>query len=262
MPRRGHPDLPRPAALALAAALATGALLAAGAPPARAQEAGRVQRIEEAQFRAGAGRITFGELPAHTPNPVYPPALYGGGPGSPTVRFGGFFQGRRMGRPEECPPGAVPTGCLAGRPSAPLTLDPAAPAALTLIDRSRPEEAPQLGGTPVFNGPVAIWFDADQAAVGLEGGVFDAIGSVAITIYDRQGQALGRVTNRRLGAEFLGLATADLVPRIAGLEFHLVGAEQGGFGVDNIRFGAPSQVELPDVTPPPAPSPRRAPILP
>ena len=230
-----------------------------------------VVRIEERQFRTGAGRITFSEVPMGTVNPVYPPSLYGGGPGSPTVRFGGHFRGRRLGVASECPRGAPVTGCLQGRPSAPLTLDGAAPPVTTLSNVGVPgSQSPELGGTPRWNGPIAIWFDEDVAAVGLQGGWFDGVGGVAITIYDRQGNMLGRTANRGTGFEFLGLATADLSPRIAGLEFHLVGAEPAGFGVDNIRFGAPRQIDLPGrVAPPPAPPPppppppvRRAPILP
>ena len=71
---------------------------------ARAQEG--VVRIEERQFKAGAGRITFSEVPLGTVNPVYPPSQYRGGPDSPTVRFAGFFRGRRLGVASECPPGA------------------------------------------------------------------------------------------------------------------------------------------------------------
>jgi hypothetical protein len=59
--------------------------------------------------------------------------------------------------------------------------------------------------------------------------------------------------------------TSDLTPRIAGLQFHLVGAEPNGFAVNNIRFGASEQVELPPGAPPPPPPPpkkARAPILP
>jgi hypothetical protein len=94
---------------------------------------------------------------------------------------------------------------------------------------------------------------------------------VAVTVYDRQGKVLGRTVNRGTGFEFMGLATKDLAPRIAGLEFHLVGNEPQGFGVDNIRFGAPQQVDLPGVVPPapqppppppPPPAPRRPPIIP
>lgn len=231
-----------------------------------------VVRIEERQFKAGAGRITFSEVPLGTVNPVYPPSLYRGGPDSPTVRFAGYFRGRRLGTASECPPNAPVTGCLSGTPSAPLTLDMGSPRVETMDNSGVVgSQSPELGGTPRWNGPIAIWFDRDLAAVGLQGGWFDGRGGVAITVYDRQGKVLGRTINRGTGFEFMGLATNDLAPRIAGLEFHLVGAEPQGFGVDNIRFGAPQQIDLPGVTPPaptppppppPPPAARRVPILP
>jgi hypothetical protein len=256
-----------------AAALALPLAWAAGAAGAQGAGALEVVRIEERQFRAGAGRITFSDVPLGTVNPTYPPSLYRGGPDSPTVRFGGHFRGRRLGTPAECPRDAPLTGCLAGTPAAPLALDPAAPQVATMDNAGVPgSQSPELGGTPRWNGPIAIWFDRDLAAVGLQGGWFDDVGGVAVTVYDRQGRVLGRTVNRGTGFEFMGLATRDLAARIAGLEFHLVGREPQGFGVDNIRFGAPPQVDLPGVAPPPtppAPTPpapppaaRRAPILP
>ena len=244
-------------------------LLLAGLGAAWAQDG--VVRIEERQFKAGAGRITFSEVSLGTVNPVYPPSLYRGGPDSPTVRFAGYFRGRRLGTASECPPNAPVTGCLSGAPSAPLTLDMGSPRVETMDNSGVVgSQSPELGGTPRWNGPIAIWFDRDLAAVGLQGGWFDGRGGVAITVYDRQGKVLGRTVNRGTGFEFMGLATKDLAARIAGLEFHLVGAEPQGFGVDNIRFGAPQQIDLPGVTPaaptppPPAPppAPRRVPILP
>ena len=45
-------------------------LLLAGLGAARAQDG--VVRIEERQFKAGAGRITFSEVPLGAVNPVYP----------------------------------------------------------------------------------------------------------------------------------------------------------------------------------------------
>jgi hypothetical protein len=226
------------------------ALLALALPlTAMAQDV--VIRVERNQFRPEAGRITFSEVPPRTANPVYPPQAYGGGADSPTVRFGGHFQGRRVGA-GDCPPGAMPTGCLGGAPSAPLRLAAEAPPTFTMQDGPR---GLVLVGTPGANGPIAVWFDRDMAAVGLDGGHFDAIGGTAITVYDRQGRQLGRTVNRSIGQEFLGLATRDLSPRIAGLEFHLVGPEPAGFGIDNLRFGAPEQVNIPGVRPP---EPQRA----
>ncbi|WP_439577812.1 PEP-CTERM sorting domain-containing protein [Elioraea sp.] len=253
---------PRRAAPLLALLLVAGLAQGAGAQEAGAQEA--VVRIEERAFRAGAGRITFSEVPLRTPNPVYPPSLYRGGPDSPTVRFGGHFRGRRLGTRAECPPTVRLSGCLVGAPSGPLALDPGAPQVMTLPNVGVPgSDSPELGGTPTWNGPIAVLFDRDLAAVGLQGGYFDTPRGVAVTVYDRQGRVLGRTINRGTGFEFMGLATRDLAPRIAGLEFHLVGPEPAGFGIDNLRFGAPEQVDLPGVRPPPRdPPPARAPERP
>jgi len=233
-----------------------------GLPWLAAAQTVRVERVEESQFQAGAGRITFSEVPYGTPNPVYPPPRYGAPPTSPTVSFGGHFVGRRLGRPDECPPGAATSGCLVGTPRGPLTLDPGSPRTATVDDRNERV----LSGSPTFNGPVAILFSRDVAAVGLVGGYFDAVGGTGITVYSRDGQVLGRTANTRIGREFLGLATSDLSERIAGLEFHLVGREPAGFGVDNIRFGDSRQVQIPGVqppppAPPPAPPPPQRPIM-
>jgi hypothetical protein len=246
----------------MAAVLAAGLALVAACGPAAAQE---LRRVEEGQFKAGSGRITFSEIPLRSRNPVYPPARYGGGAGSPTVSFGGFFRGRRLSAPAECPPGAAPTGCLSGAPGGPLTLDPRAPHTETVPHPTNDGYhlvPPDLVGTPGASGPIAILFDRDVAAVGLHAIGLNAPATVAISVYDRNGRMLGRLATRKQGVDFLGLATADLSPRIAGLEFHLVGPEPMGFGVDNIRFGAPAQIDLPGVVPPAPPAPRRAVILP
>lgn len=247
-----------------------GAALSLPFPPARAQQGAQqgvgVVRLSEGQFRAGAGRITFSEVPRGTRNPVYTPAMYGGRPSDPTVRFGGHLMGRRLGSPQECPDGAASTGCLAGAPRAPLALDPNAPPAFTAYDGAPGINDVQLSGTPLWNGPIAILFDTDVAAVGLLGGFFDAPEGTAITVYDRRGRQLGRADNRGRGREFLALATGDLSQRIAALEFHLVGREPRGFGIDNIRFGDSEQVDVPGVRPPPRepppPPPQRPPPTP
>jgi hypothetical protein len=78
--------------------------------------AASVIQIPESSFVAGSGEITFSEVPLGTQNPVYTPALYGGGAGSPTVTFGGFFSGQALGTAATCPPGAALTGCVVGKP--------------------------------------------------------------------------------------------------------------------------------------------------
>ena len=165
-------------------------LWGACAVPAGAQDA--VVRIAQSQFKAGAGRITFAEVPVGAENPTYPPSLYQGGAGSPTVRFGGFFRGQRLGTPAECPQGAVLTGCVVGGAAAPLMIDPASPGtSVQMNGTAQGGLSAGLAGSPRWNGPIAIWFDRDVAAVGLDGGFFDAPNSTAITVFDRQGRLRG-----------------------------------------------------------------------
>jgi hypothetical protein len=205
-----------------------------------------VIRVSEAAFVAGSGLITFSEpgFPVDTLNPTYTPADYGGGAGSPTVTFEGYFVGQALGTPATCPPGAALTGCVVGSPTGPLTLDAAAPNTFITTDGSFPT-SPTLSGTPRFNGPISLLFNVDVAGVGLEGGFFNAAGGTAITAYDRAGNVLGSVLNVGTGIEFLGLVTPDGTAQIAGLQFSLVGSEPAGFNIDNVRFGIAGQVEVP-----------------
>jgi PEP-CTERM motif len=227
------------AAIASLEILATGPTVAA------------VIQVPESAFVAGSGLITFSEVPLGTQNPVYPPALYGGGPGSPTVNFAGFFTGQSLGNAATCPPGAALTGCVVGNPTNPLSLDPGSPPTFTANDASTPT-SPTLSGTPLFNGPIAITFSTPQVGVGLTAGFFDAVGSTAITAYDATGAVIGSVSNSVLGIEFLGLVSADMLPEISGLLFHLVGNEPAGFVIDNVRFGVAGQVVVPGGVPEPS----------
>lgn len=203
-----------------------------------------VIRVPESSFIAGSGLITFSEFPINTVNPTYTPAMYGGGAGSPTVTFEGFFRGQSLGTAATCPAGAAVTGCVLGNPTGPLTLDPAAPDTFITTDTSFPT-SPTLTGSPQFNGPISMVFSVDVAGVGLQGGFFNAIGGTAIRAYDRNGVLLGAVTNQSMGIEFLGLVTDTGAAQIAGLQFSLVGGEPGGFNIDNLRFGGPGQVVVP-----------------
>ncbi len=209
-----------------------------------AAKAGGVVRVDKSAFEAGSGLIAFDEVPLGTINPVYAPGDYGGGASNPTVSFGGFFQGQRLGAAAECPPGAALTGCVVDSPANPLALDPASPNAYTVNDSANPT-SPVLSGSPLFNGPIAIVFDTDQAGVGLDGGFFDDINSTAITAFARNGSIIGTVTNEATGIEFLGLATADGSNSIAGLLFSLVGNEASGFAIDNVYFGKQGAVTVP-----------------
>src|SRR5208282_164711 len=85
------------AATALVGALQMAASTAVAGPS--------LAEITVGAFNAGAGLITFSEpsVPLGTSNPVMTPAVYGGGAGSPTVTFGGFFLGQSLGTSGTCP---------------------------------------------------------------------------------------------------------------------------------------------------------------
>ena len=212
-----------------------------------------VVQIDQSAFTPGAGLITFSEFPVGTSNPVYAPATYGGGAGSPTVTFGGYFTGQTAGvtNPSSCPAGAAVTGCVLGTPTGPLSIAPNSPATFIATDSDMPT-SPVLSGTPQFNGSIAILFSTPQSGVGLTGGYFDALASTAITVFDSSGATIGQLSNNTLGDEFLGLVTSDGSADISGILFSLVGPEPAGFDVDNISFGVGSQVTIPT---PPTPTP-------
>jgi hypothetical protein len=231
------------------AVLAVTALISVGSGGAFAQ----IDQISQSAFTAGAGLITFSEVPLGTTNPVYAPSLYGGGAGSPTVTFGGYFTGQSLGALAQCTGGEELSGCVVGSPTGPLTIAPGSPATFTAEDGAQPTE-PILSGSPLYNGPIAIEFSTPQSGVGLIGGYFDNVGSTAITAYDAEGNVIGSVTNSQTGDEFLGLVTANGAADISGLLFSLVGDEPAGFDVDNIEFGTGAEVIVPggSVTPEPS----------
>lgn len=206
-------------------------------------------RVSEADFVSGSGLITFSEKPMGTVNPVYAPADYGGAAGSPTVSFGGFLAGQALGTAVTCPAGAALSGCVVGTPTGPIAFDPASPQTFITSDGAFPT-TPTLSGSPLFNGPITLFFDIDVAGVGLDGGYFDAIGGTAITAFDRMGNVLGQVTNSAIGVEFLGLVTDTGTSQIAALQFSLVGNEPAGFNIDNVRFGRQGEVVVPGVPEP------------
>jgi hypothetical protein len=209
-----------------------------------------VVRVSEGDFVAGAGLITFSEFTGGTINPTYAPATYGGGAGSPTVTFDGYFTGQSLSANAavDCP-GAAASACVVGNPTGPLSLDANSPNTFITGDASNPT-SPVLSGSPLFNGPIAILFDVDQFGVGFDGGFFNAAGSTGITAFARDGTLLGTVTNTGTGIEFLGLVSTNPSQGIAGVFLDLVGAEPAGFAIDNVRFGVRGQVEPPGIPEP------------
>ncbi len=207
-------------------------------------------KIDESDFLPAAGIITFDEFAVLTENPTYAPGDYGGGVGAPTVTFDGWFEGQSLSlSPGTDCPGAAATACVIGSPTGPLALDASSPNTLIVTDDASPT-SPVLSGTPEFNGAIAILFSTDQFAVGFDGGFFNSVGSTGITAFDRDGNLIGTVVNEAGGIEFLGLASDT--NEIAGVFLDLVGAEEAGFGIDNLRFGTQDQIVDPEVIPLPA----------
>ncbi len=226
--------------------IATGTVLASLSLGANAA----IVRVSAGDFIAGSGLITFSEYALGTVNPVYTPATYGGGAGSPTVTFDGWFMGQGLsGTPAVDCPGAAASACVVGSPSGPLTLDPASPHTFIATDVDNPT-SPVLSGSPLYSGPIAVLFDIDLAGVGFDAGFFDAVGSTGITAFARDGSLLGTVTNIGFGIEFLGLVTDDGSEKIAGVFLDLVGSEPAGFAIDNLRFGKRGEVVVPGVPEP------------
>lgn len=214
---------------------------AAGAASEDQGSFGEVIRIDRNAFKPSAGLITFSEKRRGSRNPLYRPGDYGGEPNGITVTFAGFFQGQRLANSAQCPRGANRSGCIAGLPSAPLTLMPNSPTTFIENDGSNPR-SPSLSGSPRFNGAVSIMFSRDIAGVGLVGGYFNAVRSTAIRVFDRNGNQIGGVKNLATGMEYLALVTSDGSERIAGLQFSLVGPEPAGYAIDDLSFAFASQI--------------------
>lgn len=163
-------------------------------------------------FTPAASVITFSEFSYGTTNPVYDFTTY-------NVSFGGFFLGG-LGSPTV---------------GSNLALDATAPATRITGDGSNPT-SPVLSGTPRFNGPVGVLFSQDVAAVGLDGGYFNAIGGTSIEAYGRTGNLLGSILNSDLGIEFFGLGDDSGIAQIAGIQFYITGDEPAGYAIDNLTF--------------------------
>lgn len=147
--------------------------------------------------------------------------------GGNTISFGTNFVGQRV-------TGSAPRS-LSGSPTG---------GSLTLVknggtevvaDRANPT-SPVLSGTPTFNGPISFMFLNPVAAVGLDGGFFDAIGGTTIEAFGVDGLSLGSITNSATGVEFYGLFDTSGA-NIAGVSFYITGSEPAGFAIDNVTFG-------------------------
>lgn len=191
--------------------------------------------LDAGSFTPAASVITFSENALGTVNPVYD---LGTVTDPFSVSFGGYFIGG-LGTPT---------------PGAALSFDAASPNTYIVSDGANPT-SPVLSGTPRFNGPVAVLFSDDVAAVGLDGGYFDAIAGTTIEAYDRLGNILGAVTNSELGIEFFGLGDDSGNALIAGIQFYITGNEPAGYAIDNLTYAFDFEgYHPPNVDPVPEPS--------
>ena len=178
--------------------------------------------LADGSFTPAATEITFSEVMIGTVNPSYTFDTQ-------IINFEGYFLGG-LGTPTE---------------GVQLTLDASAQDTFVTADGANPT-SPVLSGTPRFNGSVAVLFSENVAAVGLDGGYFDAIGGTTISAYDRLGHTLGSVTNSGYGIEFFGLGDDSGDAVIAGIQFYITGNEPAGYAIDNLTFA----YDLDGYTPP------------
>ncbi len=199
-------------------------------------------RIAAGDFTPQASVITFNNT--GETNPVYDVAT--ATLGTVTVSFGSNFAGQTVS--------AGFPASLTGSPTGPLTLLNDATVFVT-PDGANPT-SPVLSGTPRFNGPISVFFSVPVAAVGLDGGYFDAVKSTSIEAFSADGASLGIVTNTKTGIEFFGLADASGKNVISGISFYITGPEPAGFGIDNLTFGSARELTKPPpgMTPIPEPS--------
>lgn len=191
-------------------------------------------RIASGNFTPEASVITFSEVADGFVNPTFTVAT--ATLGSVDVSFASHFIGQsRSG-------GSVVT--LSGSPSGPLSLDLTSGTVYVTDDGANPS-SPVLSGSPLFNGPISVFFSKPVAAVGFDGGYFNAIGGTSMEAFDASGSSLGVVTNQALEFEFFGLAEASGANVISGISFYITGAEPAGFAIDNLTFGGAAEVAAP-----------------
>lgn len=195
-------------------------------------------RVNDAQFVAQPGRITFAEATVGTVNPAYTATQYGGvtGFGAPSVAFGGWFVGQ-----SSCGQGCVVDPTAGSNPTA-ITMQLAANA--TAVQRIDDLIPPQAGFTPEQpvlmsvnaggTGPVAMLFtDLSVFGVSFSMGDVGDIGVVQVTAYNRAGNRIGNWLNTNTRQNFFSILSDTA--EIAGI---LVSYADFGdsFHIDSIRF--------------------------
>ncbi len=201
------------------------------------QVSNTLDSVGAAEITAAAQRITFSEpgYPVNTTDPVYN-FLAVPGVGDVTVTFGGYFLGQTAS-------GSSLVTLSDTSPTGPLQLDPNAPPTRIAVDLSKPT-SPVLTGNPTSNGPISVLFSTPVAAVALDGGVFDAVGSMTLEAFDVNGKSLGKVTNSVVGIQTFGLRATSGLNLIAGISFYANDDELANFSIDNLRFGDAAAIRL------------------
>ncbi|MGB7757161.1 MAG: hypothetical protein WBL23_13960 [Salinisphaera sp.] len=191
-------------------------------------------------FQPDRSEISFTGLSLGTVDPIYsaPP----GHPDAPTVSFGSYFTGQSLGTAASC----GGDYCLDGSPLSDLSLVDASLNALTFVTTEiQAPDNPVLSGYPTPLRPISILFSQDQAGVGVSVGPALASGAERLTAFDRNGDILASILNDTVGYSFLTLASDDASAAIAGVQITSTGATTGGFALDTVLFGGPSQVAVP-----------------
>lgn len=191
-------------------------------------------RIGPGDFTPQASVITFSEQALGTVNPTYLVSTVS--LGSVTVSFAGFFAGQTV-------TAGNPATLSDTTPTGPLALDTSSNPAFITDDGANPT-SPVLSGTPIFNGPIAVLFSTPVAAVGLDGGFFNALGATSIEAFGTDGASLGIVSNTVEGIEFFGLADSSGANAIQGISFYITGDEPAGFAIDNLTFGSAREINV------------------
>jgi hypothetical protein len=170
------------------------------------------------------------------------------------VSFASRFTGQNPGSLVGCNPGVDPlnppstatTNCVLGSPTGGLSLAAGGTATVVADPAWDPASAPtgntrQLSGSGDFSlgNPLAMLFTSGVSAVAFDAGGFNTVGSTRVRVYDLGGNFLLDLFNG--AGSFFTFAfesrddAGNLLNNIGGVLISLVGFEDQGFAIDNVR---------------------------
>ncbi|MBI5721586.1 MAG: PEP-CTERM sorting domain-containing protein [Burkholderiales bacterium] len=195
-----------------------------------------------ASASAGAAPITFSEagLSLGVQSPTT--GIFSVG----SVSFGSFFVGQGLGNITTC--GLLVPNCVLGSPTSGLALA-ASPSGLqpAIVNDPAASSSPVLAGSADFtlSNPLAILFTEDVSSVSFLAGGFNNLGNTRVQAFARDGTLLATTFNGTDAAGNLAAffnfgfnstdAEGNAFNSIAGLLISVVGVEEQGFAIDNIR---------------------------